>query len=71
MDRVMELRHLQEAERHVAQGERIVAGQELRLADMERAGHDLGLAIRMLAIFRAIQFEHVAHRDRILHELGK
>lgn len=71
MDREMELRHLEEAERHVAEGERHIAEQELRVAVLERNGRDLGLALRLLENFRAIQFEHIAHRDLILKRLGE
>lgn len=70
MDREMELRHLREAERHVVEGERRIAEQELRIKGIERGGHSTGLALELLKNFRAIQFEHVAHRDRILRELG-
>jgi hypothetical protein len=71
MDREMELRHLEEAERHVAEGAERIGKQVRRIAELDRKGRDLGLALRLLENFRAIQFEHLAHRDRILRDLER
>jgi hypothetical protein len=69
MKRDMQLAHLQEAERHVATGERHIAEQERRIAELDRNGHDTSQARTLLETFRALQNEHVAHRDHILREL--
>lgn len=68
MDRAMELRHLEEAERHVAQGGRHIAEQEDRVADLARLGADT-VARQLLSNFYAAQILHLQHRDRILKEL--
>ena len=49
MDRAMELRHLEEAERHVAQGGRHIAEQEDRVADLARLGADTTVARQLLS----------------------
>ncbi len=70
MDRSMQLQHLAEAEQHVARGARHISNQEIRVADLELLGLDTRLAYSLLETFRLIQVQHVAHRDRILKELG-
>ena len=65
----MELHDLREAERHVVEGERHIAEQEARLAEIDRDGHDTTQARRLLDNFRAVQTQHVAHRDFILKRL--
>lgn len=71
MDREIELRHLAEAERHVAQGERHIAEQEARIAELDRSGYDTTHARRLLENFRAIQDQHIWHRDFILQKLSE
>ena len=68
MDRVMELRHLAEAERHVPIGERHIAEQEHRIAELDRDGHDTQRARALLKLFRQTQTLHVAHRGLILQK---
>lgn len=69
MDRAMELRHLEQADRHIANGKRLVAEQEERVADLARHGHDTTEARKLLDNFYASQVQHIQHRDRILKEL--
>jgi len=69
MDREMELRHLEQAERHIAEGVRLIAEQEERIADLARLGADTTEAKKLLDNFYAIQIQHIQHRDRIVKEL--
>ena len=62
MDRAMAERHLQEAEGHVALGERHIA--------LSSEGLDTAEARRLLETFKKVQQEHVAHRDLLLTELS-
>lgn len=62
--------HLEIVERHVAQGKRQLARQEALIADLERAGHDLTDARKVLATMRDTQSLHEQDRDRILKELS-
>jgi hypothetical protein len=65
----MQLRHLVEAEQHIAIGERHVADQERRVAELELHGYDTTAARSLLSAFRLSQAQHIAHRERILREL--
>ncbi|WP_035642948.1 hypothetical protein [Bradyrhizobium sp. ORS 375] len=69
MDHAMQRRHLQQAERHIDLGLRLIAEQEERVADLKRKGHDVTEARTLLDNFHAIQVQHIRHRDRILKEL--
>lgn len=69
MDRSIKLEHLAEAEAHVAEGQRHIDRQEQIVAELDRDGHDTKQAWELLAIFRSLQIEHIAHRDRLLREL--
>ena len=71
MDRDMLLRHLEEAERHVALGKRHIADQEQLVADVARSGHETTEARKLLDNFYATQVQHIQHRDRILVELER
>ena len=71
MDRSVQFRHLAEAERHIAFGAQRISNQEVRIAELEIQGHDSTLARSLLQTFRLTQAKHVAHRDRILRELGQ
>jgi hypothetical protein len=66
----MQLQHLAEAEQHIARGAQHISDQELRIEDFDHCGHDSTLARSLLETFRLIQVQHIAHRDRILRELG-
>ena len=66
-----ELRHLAEAERHVAQGEHHIVEQEARIAELDRNGNDTTHASRLLENFRAVQEQHIQHRNFILQKLSE
>lgn len=67
----MELRHLEQAERHIAEGYRHIFEQEDRVADLAGKGHDTTEARKLLDNFYASQALHIAHRDMIRRELGE
>ena len=67
----MQLRHLAEAERHIASGLDHISRQELLIADLDHRGQDSTVARSLLRTFGLLQAEHIAHRDRILRELGQ
>jgi ferritin len=69
MDRPMQLRRLEEAEQHVVRGERLISEQKVRIANLERDGHDSTTARELLETYRALQVEHIKNRDRIIKEL--
>jgi hypothetical protein len=69
MDRDMELAHLAIAEKAVAEGERHIRREERMIADLDRGGPDTKLALAVLATYRRMQAEHVAHRNRLLKML--
>ena len=71
MDRKMELDHLAIAERAVATGQRHIEREERMIADLERGGHseDIELARETLTTLRAMQAEHIAHRNLLLKML--
>ena len=50
----MELRHLEQADRHLAGGAERIAGQELIVATLHRHGQDTTEAIRLLKLFREV-----------------
>ncbi len=60
------------AERHVADGERVVARQRAIVAELERDGHDAtaAQARQLLAQFEELLALHVGDRDRLRRELG-
>lgn len=66
----MQQRHLREAGRHIAVGERHIAEQEARIVNLGQRGHDTTLARRLLASFRATQAQHIAYRELIIKELS-
>lgn len=69
MDRHMLLEHLAQAERHVAEGERLLAQQHLQVDGMERDGHDSSMARELLHTMERTQVLHLADRERIRREL--
>jgi hypothetical protein len=70
MDRVMLKRHLEEAEAHVANGERHIAEQEERIERLTYLGADTTEARKLLDNFYTSQAQHIQGRDRLLKELG-
>ncbi len=63
--------HLEQAERHVAVGERIVAEQRTRVAELERDRHDVTQSRQLLGQFEEILAMQIAHRDRLRSELER
>jgi|RhiMethySRZTD1v2_1073278.scaffolds.fasta_scaffold1071139_2 hypothetical protein len=66
-----DLEHLDQAVRYVAEAERRVADQRLRIAKLERGGHDTGHARDLLRLFEETYRLMVVHRDVVLRHLGK
>jgi len=71
MDRALWEQHLFLAERHVAAGERHVARQREIVAELERQGHDSGVAVRLLDSFEKLLAVHRKDRDRLRADLGR
>jgi hypothetical protein len=69
MDRTMQLRRLEEAERHIAHGAHNILGEEKRIAKMNHDGQDTAHARSLLVVFKNLNQQHVEHRDRILRAL--
>ncbi|WP_316206504.1 MULTISPECIES: hypothetical protein [unclassified Bradyrhizobium] len=69
MDRMVELKHLIDADKRVAQGAHHMARQEQIVAELDSHGHDPTSALALLDTFRRCQAGHVAHRDSILRGL--
>jgi hypothetical protein len=65
MDQAMLQEHLAQAERHVVEGEGVIALQRDVVAQLERDGHDSTDAMLLLYQFEEIQCLHVAHRDQL------
>jgi hypothetical protein len=57
--------HLAQAERHVVEGERVIARQRDVVAQLERDGHDSTDAMLLLYQFEEIQYLHLDHRDQL------
>ncbi|KAB0680083.1 hypothetical protein F6X38_09745 [Aureimonas leprariae] len=62
--------HLEMAHRHVAEGQRLIAGQKERITELDRDGHDTAEARKLLLSFEDVQREHIAHQARIEQELA-
>ena len=69
MDRDFLERALAQAERHVAQGEVILARQRATVAASERGGRDVAGSKEFLSILEDSQRLHVADRDRLRKDL--
>jgi hypothetical protein len=54
---------------HVVRGERLISEQKVRIANLERDGHDSTTARELLETYRTLQVEHIKSRDRIIKEL--
>ena len=63
----MQLTHLAQTERHIANGLRLIEKQEHIIADLDL--DDIAIALELLATFRQMQSHAVAYRDRIIEEL--
>lgn len=69
MDADKERRDLAQADHHVLEGERRVAEQENRLAELGRDGHDTQLAQQVLASLKHSLELQYAHRALIIEAL--
>jgi hypothetical protein len=69
MNRATLLAQLEQAQSHIALGQRHIDRQIEIVSDLERKGYPTGQAYLLLATFRQSQEEHEAHRARILHNL--
>ena len=69
-DSAMILDHLEQARRHVAEGDHHVGRQRERVSQLARDGHDTKEAQRLLRRFEELQALHVADRDRLERELA-
>ena len=71
MDRTLLEAHLAQARRHIALGQEHLARQKQIVHELERDGHSVSEAKQLLDLFRDLQAMHVAHRDRLLEEIGQ
>jgi len=69
MNRDFEERALAQAERHVAEGDAILARQRAAVAASERIGGNVARFKDILSVFEDSQRVHVAHRDRLRKDL--
>lgn len=72
MDREMILDHLKQAERHVAEGERVLEHQRTVIDHLRRDGHGdpmIDAAERLLRSFEEVQSMHIADVERLRGEL--
>jgi hypothetical protein len=70
-DRAMILEHLEQARRHVAEGEWHIALQRESVADRERDGHDTSMSKQLLDQFKQICALYVAECDQLEKELDE
>jgi len=64
-------RHLIQAERHVAVAQEHVSRQHELVTQLKRDRRDASDATRLLELFEELQEMHIAHRDRLIRQLGK
>jgi hypothetical protein len=69
MDRVSLTRHLEEAERQVAQGKEHIARQQAVIFQLARDGHDTAQAESLLEALLESQGLHEQHRGWLLRQL--
>jgi hypothetical protein len=67
----MERRHLELANRHIAEGRERIVAQRARVALMERGGHDTGRARDLLRHFESTLEQMLKHRELILREIDR
>lgn len=63
-------RHLAEAHRNVAEGERHIVRQREIVSELERGGHDAKVALQLLWEYETLLDSHIADRNRIEAELA-
>jgi hypothetical protein len=71
MSQEMELRHLELANRHIAEGKHRIAEQRARIAGLERGGRDTTAQNELLEVFEETLALMIRHRDLILRELSQ
>lgn len=71
MDRQMELAHLRQADRHIAEGDLRILAQIALVERMRAALQPLGPAEDYLALLRATMVEWQIHRGMIIAALGE
>ena len=62
---------LQQAVRHVAEGQRVIDHQRATLRHLESHGHRTRAARKLLAQFEEVQAMHIVHCDRLISELAR
>jgi hypothetical protein len=67
----MEHCHLEQANRHIAEGRVRIAAQRARVALMERGGRDTGLSRDLLRHFERALEHMLEHREVILREIDR
>ena len=71
MDREMEVRHLTLANRHIAEGERRIVGQQSLLARLRAQGRDTEAAEAFLALLMETLAGWKGHRSTIVAALAE
>jgi len=64
-------RHLAQAEKHIATGDKNIVRQWNFIAKLQLGKHDTAKARAILELFEELQAMHVADRERILREFGE
>jgi hypothetical protein len=62
------LSHLEDAERHVADGERSVVTQRKIIERLQASHQDASHSIELLQEFEQLQQSHIEHRDHLLEQ---
>jgi hypothetical protein len=71
MDKTTILRLLDEAQNHIAQGERAIRRQREVVAELRRDGHNTARARALLAEFEQIQRVNVSERELLIRQLER
>ena len=71
MNRQMLLDHLEEAERHVSNGARLLERQRAIIDERRRDGHDVKRAEGMLETMQELQRMHIEHLATLRKELAQ
>ena len=66
----MILEHLNQARRHVAEGEQRISRQKELIGELRRGGHSTEDAENFLRTLEGLQVSHVQGRDRVEAELA-
>lgn len=69
-DRSMERAHLEEAQRHVVEGQQRVVAQRALIIRLDHDGHNVATARQLLDTFETLLAEMITHRDLILKGLA-